>query len=376
MPRARKHDPSIPDHIDQRKLPVGVYWDRRDRYWYAILRDPKPRRQRVAAGDALMSELHQAAEAARGVDTATLDHMLAAFDNSAKYKALSKSTQDDYGYCRLALQRHKTKLGCSFAALNRAKITPPLVQKLVDAIAEKHPSKANHVKRYLSAAFKWGIQRGYASSNPAGIVAQAKERKAHRMPELDTARAVIDLLRARGALAGRRKGSVAPYVWAVAEIAYRCRMRSVEVRDLTDANALEDGIHVRRRKGSADNVTLWSPELREAWGWLVARRAKVWLKKPALRARALRPLVVSEDGAALSKSAWNSAWRRAMEVAIAAGAIDAGSKFGLHGLKHRGVTDTGGGKAAKKEASGHKTDAMLNLYDHELPVVEPAGKRR
>lgn len=26
----------------------------------------------------------------------------------------------------------------------------------------------------------------------------------------------------------------------------------------------------------------------------------------------------------------------------------------------------------KKEASGHKTDAMLDLYDHEVAVVEPA----
>ena len=92
-------------------------------------------------------------------------------------------------------------------------------------------------------------------------------------------------------------------------------------------------------------------------------------------AQALRPLVVSEDGAALSKSALNSAWRRSMAAAIEAGVIDKDSRFGLHGLKHRGVTDTGGGKAKKKEASGHKTDAMLNLYDHEIPTVQPAGKR-
>jgi hypothetical protein len=64
-----------------------------------------------------------------------------------------------------------------------------------------------------------------------------------------------------------------------------------------------------------------------------------------------------------------------MAVAVAEKVISAESKFGLHGLKHRGVTDTGGGKAGKKEASGHKTDAMLNLYDHEVPVVDPAGKR-
>ena len=41
-------------------------------------------------------------------------------------------------------------------------------------------------------------------------------------------------------------------------------------------------------------------------------------------------------------------------------------------MKHREITDTKGKKAEKKEASGHKTDAMLDLYDHEVAVVEPA----
>jgi hypothetical protein len=45
-------------------------------------------------------------------------------------------------------------------------------------------------------------------------------------------------------------------------------------------------------------------------------------------------------------------------------------RFGLHGLKHRGVTDTLGDK---KRASSHKTDAMVHFYDHALPQVEPSG---
>jgi len=44
--------------------------------------------------------------------------------------------------------------------------------------------------------------------------------------------------------------------------------------------------------------------------------------------------------------------------------------FGLHSLKHRGVTDT---KGNKKEASGHKTDAMMHVYDHSLPTVAESG---
>jgi hypothetical protein len=374
MPRQRTHDPSIPEHIDQRKLPTGCYWNRRDRNWYT-LRAGK-RSKPIAGADALLSDLHKAMELAQGTNASTLDYMLGKFEESGQFTSeISEATRTDYRYCRDVLQRHSTKLGVTFAYLRRDAIKPPLIQRLVNDIAKKFPTKANHVKRYLSVAYQWGMLNGYAESNVAQGVRQAKERKAHRMPEADTARAVVAFLRVRGALPSRRKGSVAPYVWAVAEIAYRCRMRSVEVRNLTDADKTDAGIIVDRVKGSDGNVTRWCPELVEAWGWLVARRARIWLKKPSLRGKALRPLIVSEDGCALSKSALNSAWRRAMEAAIEAGVIDADSRFGLHGLKHRGITDTPGRKADKKAASGHRTDAMLALYDHELQVVDAAGKR-
>jgi hypothetical protein len=374
MPRQRKPDPSIPAHIDQRKLPVGCYWNRRDRNWY-MLRDGK-RSKPIAAADALLSDLHKAMELAHGADASTLDYMLGKFEESSQFKTeIGENTRTDYIYCRDVLQRHATKLGVTFANLRRGAITPPLIQRLVNDIAKDFPTKANHVKRYLSVAYQWGVLNGYAGTNVAQGVRQAKERKAHRMPEADTARAVIALLRARGAMPSRRAGSVPPYIWAVAEIAYRCRMRGVEVRMLTDANRTDAGIIVKRVKGSDGNLTTWCPELTEAWSWLVSRRARIWLKKPSFRAQKARPLVVSEDGAALSKSALNSAWRRSMAVAIEAGVIDKDSRFGLHGLKHRGVTDTPGRKADKKAASGHKTDAMIELYDHELQVVEPAGRK-
>lgn len=376
MPRRRRHDPTIPSHIDQKKLPVGVYWNRRDRHWYTILREPKPHRQRIAGPDAFMSDLNKAIERINGVRHETLDHMLGQFAKSGRFKGLAAATQEDYAYCRLALQRQGTTLGRSFAELDRARISTPLIQKLIDTIADTHPSKANHIKRYLSAAYKWSVQRGYVSNNPALMVEQAKERKAHRMPSEDTMLNVIAFLRERGSLSGRRAGAVAPYVWAVAEIAYRLRLRSVEVRMLTDDSATDEGIIVVRTKGSAGNITRWSSELREAWRWLVARRARIWLKKGTPQAKLVRPLVVAEDGSALSKSALNSAWKRAMTAAIEAEIIAPQERFGLHGLKHRGVTDTPGTKADKKLASGHKSDAMVDLYDHEVPVVNPAGKRR
>lgn len=373
MSRRRKPDPTIPAFIDQRKLPVGCYWNRRDRYWYAL---PGGKRKWLAGPDAMLSDLHSAMEGLHGVDRGSLDYMLGRFETSAQFKALAPGTQEGYRYSRLAVQRFQTKLGVSFADLRRASITPPAIQRLVDKIAETHPTKANHVKRYLSAAYSWARLRMDVKENPAKGVAQARERKAHRTPELATMRAFVAFLRQRGALGGRAKGSVAPYLWAVAEIAYRCRGRGVEVRELTDADATDEGVIVHRHKGSITNITAWCPELREAWDWLAARRDRIWRDRlPVVPLEPdRRPILVTESGRPVVRYTLNSAWRRAVKQAIAAGVITADTRFGLHGLKHRGVTDTPGGRTERQAAAGHKSAAMTDVYSHDLDVVQPAGQ--
>ncbi|MCQ8104313.1 hypothetical protein NP590_09360, partial [Methylomonas sp. SURF-2] len=44
------------------------------------------------------------------------------------------------------------------------------------------------------------------------------------------------------------------YAWPAMEIAYLCRMRLSEVLDLTDANELPEGLLIKRRKRSRDNI--------------------------------------------------------------------------------------------------------------------------
>jgi site-specific recombinase XerC len=374
--RKRRFDPSIPSHIDQKKLPVGVYWNRRDRNWYTLVGNPA-KRQQVAGEDALMSDLHKAMEAVRGVKTDTLEYLLCQFDKSKRFRGLAPKTQEGYGYAHEALRRHPTKLGVPFSDLPLSAVTMPLVQRLVDQIAEEYPTKANAVKRYLSVAFSWGMRRGLCASNPAKGIEEAKERRAHRMPAQDTMHAVIGLFRARGAYIARRKGALAPYLWAVATIAYLCRMRGVEVRNLSDDSEDAEGLMVVRVKGSLPTLVRWSPELREAHRWLLERRAEVWARRrtPIPLAAKDRPLVVTEDGVRMTKSAMSTAWRRGMAAAIAEGLIESEERFGVHGLKHRGITDTAGTAEDKQQASGHKTRQMVHLYDHEVPTVDVAGKR-
>jgi len=64
-----------------------------------------------------------------------------------------------------------------------------------------------------------------------------------------------------------------------------------------------------------------------------------------------------------------------MRAAIEAEVIKPGQRFTLHGLKHRGATDTKGSRKRKQRASGHQTEEMVALYDHDVPVVQPATPR-
>jgi len=44
--------------------------------------------------------------------------------------------------------------------------------------------------------------------------------------------------------------------------------------------------------------------------------------------------------------------------------------FGLHDIKRRGTTDTEGTAEDKLEATGHKSRAMLPLYDKSIARVK------
>ncbi|WP_052756137.1 hypothetical protein [Lysobacter capsici] len=58
-------------------------------------------------------------------------------------------------------------------------------------------------------------------------------------------------------------------------------------------------------------------------------------------------------------------------AAIEAGTIPKAEWFALHGLRHRGITDTRGGRAVKQDAAGHVSPQMTDLYDHEVMEVDP-----
>jgi site-specific recombinase XerC len=374
--RKRKHDPTIPAHIDQRKLPVGCYWDRRDRVWYTI-RATTPKRARVAGPDAMMSELHAAMELQHGINRKAVSWLLSQYHASHVFKALAESTQQAYQTQREVALSLPSKIGGTFGDLEYGRLETHHFQRLVARLAEAGtPTKANGLMRYLRLVYSWGVREGHCSANPVKGVREAKERKRRRLPEPAVMARLIQFAAVGGQRVAHSKGSVPPYLWAVADIAYLCRLRGIEVITLTDAHALETGLMTNRRKGSRDNVVAWTPRLRMAWDALIERRNGIWQAKarPVPMLPKDRPAVVAEDGEPLDKSSLDSAWQRLIRSAVSSCVIVEAQRFGLHDLKRAGVTDTVGNRADKQEASGHKSAAMMDVYDLSVPVVQPSAK--
>jgi len=383
--RKRRFNPSIPEHIDQESLPRGIYWEYGR--WYVLEDHPeggRPRKRTVAYAGARLSELHALVESVRGgVEPGTLDYVLRQFKLSSEYKGLSKDTRDDYD--------HHGDIACAYVLKNGAKLgtmpvdrmSVPMIQRLVETLATgreaglrqpalpARPSTANHVLRFLRRLFAWGIRHGHCKTNPATGVRAAKEAGEFHMPEPDAFRAVLKFARQRAKLPLHSKGSVPPYMPAVMLLAYHGRLRGIEVTDLTDAHHHDTGLLCERRKGSLDSITPWNRELRWAWAWLRRYRSVRMEahRRPVPLKASERRLLVTQTGTRLARSTLKTAWQRLIVAAMGAGVIATEDRFNLHGLKHRGITDTPGTRAVKRDGAGHVNPSMTVRYDHDVPVV-------
>lgn len=378
---ARKRNPNIPKHINQEKLPNGVYYDARGRgRWYIQYRNEAGalKTQRVGDSKTTLSELHRVIELRNGIDRHTLRYLASQFAASAQFQGLAAKTQKGYEYCRDIVVEFPTKTGIKLGDMSTERFSRPLIQRLVDKFADDgHPRKANAVASYLHRIFRWGMNRGYCNNNPAAGIEHAKERK-RRRSAAHTMDRVISRAREKGDDYPKRgkPGSCPTYLWIVLELAYLCRLRGIEVVTLTDANALPEGVLTNRTKGSRDNIVQWTPRLREAWAAAVARRGVIWEKKgkatPFRPDR--RPLIVSRSGGALSKSALDTAFQRYMSSMMKDGFIMPEERWGVHDMKRQAITDTPGNRADKQEASGHRSPAMMDIYDLSMPLVNtPEG---
>lgn len=368
-------DPTLPAHIDPQKLPVGIYWHGRGRgRWRArVMREGVWVMETVAGPNAKLSELVAIMEQAAGGPThGTVAWMFTRFHASSDFKGLAKETRRGYEHHRKIIETYRTKSGALLGTLVASLLTPTNIQAVHERIVlEGHPSKANHVLRYWRRVYSWAIPHLGLKSNPARGVKAAKEKGRHGMPVVQAYTAVLAYAREAASRKAHTEGSGPPYLPALLEIAYLCRLRGIEVVALCDADELPAGVLCDRTKGSRSNVATWTPRLRAAWDEAAEVRKNTLrrTRRPVPLRPEDRPLFLSEDGYPLTRAGLTSAFSRLMTAAIKDGVIDAGDRFTLHGLKHRGITDS-----KDKASGGHRTAAMQQHYDHSVPLVEPSGE--
>lgn len=363
--RPRLFDPTIPAHIEQAKIPTGAYWSRSDRVWFTFVDERgKRRRRKLAGSDARLSDLHRLLEEFADVERGTVGWLCDQFHASDKFKPLATTTKTDYEAQRRLVNAYQTKRG-SLGKIRVSTLSPPFVQRVVDKIAGEHPSKANHLLRYIRRVFSWGMLRGHCASNPAKGVEQAAERKQRRLPAPQVYMAVL----------AHAQANYPVYLWVAMELAFLCRLRGIETVTLTDAHAGADGIQTNRRKGSRDTLVMWSPRLRAAWDAAIAERNRIWDKKaaPTPMQAEQRLVLVNIHGQPVTRQALSTIWQTLMRDMVANNLITADQRFGMHDNKRKGITETKGSRADKQDAGGHRTAAMVDVYDQSVPRVSTPG---
>jgi hypothetical protein len=140
-------------------------------------------------------------------------------------------------------------------------------------------------------------------------------------------------------------------------------------------NSLDSTIAIRYH--SNDNITQWNPRLEAAWKAAKDKRNQICAKKkmPLPIQPERRFIFLSEKiGDHLSVSSFKTAKSRVDRMAVErAEAEDViYNHFTFHDLKRKGVTDTEGTISEKQEASGHKSQSMMNIYNVKPSIVKPA----
>lgn len=332
MPRQRKPE--------NRNLPPGVYREK-GRYVFRSWEEG-----RLKSGvflcreNAPLSQVWAAYEALQPKKEQLLRDLVRDYMAGEKYLSLAYKTRRGIDNAFHNLLERPLASGAAFGDTPVALITPGVIRKYLDHRKES-PVAANREIAYLSAAFSWAYERDMVAMNPCKGVRRNSE-KARTRYVTDQEYAAVYALAATSPA----------YVQPAMELAYLCRMRINEVLDARWSDLKEEGLLVRRSKGSRDGLTLWSDRLR-----LVIDKCRSLGKVQGMT------LIHDRKGGVLCYDAFSTSWQRLMKRAKEEGI----EPFTFHDLKAKGVSDFEGDK---QKASGHKTAAMVAVYDRKVPTVE------
>lgn len=267
-------------------------------------------------------------------DSGTFRWLSGEYQQSQQFAEKAPKTQKEYKAAHRRICATETNSGALLGDFPLSAWKPSVVQKYLDRNADRAVA-GNREKAYMSLVFSWGLARDYVKTNPAKGVKRNKEKARDRYVTDAEYQAVY--------------ADAPDHVRIVMEIAAMCRARLVEVLMLTRDSILEEGLYLKRVKGSKDAIISWTPRLRAA-----IEAAQAYPKSNPFAPHLLQ----SKDGKQMRESTIQSAWQR----------ITPKPTFTLHDLKAKGVSDFDGDKVA---AGGWKDAKMVNVYDRKVTTIGP-----
>lgn len=364
-PGCKRSSKNIPAHINADKLP--------DRVWFNISGAGKwmlnyydefheRKTKRICGAEATLAEIWQATEAQQIKTIATFATLSLEFQQTHAWNKLSQLTQKDYLYCRQAIITRDTSTG-KLGDVPLNKWTVGLIRKYRDKRAEHSESRANKELSYIKRIFSWAYEYEKIKINPAtGIKKLSIPPRQHYAEDRDYYY-MLNIAKQSGYY----------YVYHAMELAFLCRMRLCEVLSMNDAQELENGLLIKRRKGSRTNIAGWNDRLRAIWDDLRQKRAAILQdrRQPSQIRAEDRYLFISEHtGDPINDHTFKTAWQRVMKMAEERAKKEGVefTRFTFHDLKKKSISDFDGDKMA---ASGHRTHSMVNLYDLSIITVPP-----
>lgn len=290
--------------------------------------------------DAPPSKMHAAYERLTQQDSETVGWLLRQYHASPQFQALAQRTQREYEDYQARLTSHicKNRLPLGKAPLLAVKRTT--IRSYLDNYGA--PIAANRHMQYLKAAWNWALERyDWLPENPCQGVRLNEQTPRSRYVTREEYAAIHEL--------------TSGWVYWAMELAYLCRARRSEIVALRAGDALEEGLRLRRTKGSDGEITKWTPRLRAAVdGALAHSYGKATPIGDAI-------LLLNNHGQRITDRAWNSALGRLRPKMDELGI----ERFTLHDLKAAGYSDQ------DRQDAGHRSERMHRVYSRKFRTVEP-----
>ena len=284
-----------------------------------------------------VSQVHLLVEALTSNAEYTVAWMVDEYEKSEEFGQLSREWQKTCTYMIAKIKRSDVKYGGKFGDVNITLITPAVIKRYLSSLSSN--GARTNAKKVLSAAWSWARQ--YYDSVPVNPCREVRMKKAPPRDRYVTTEEYLNVY------------TIAPDFWkALMEFCLICRARRIEIVRLKRSQIFEKGVHLKRAKGSLDEITLWTPRLQAAYELIKSIRGDVESEY----------LFCDPGGGQMKKNTLDSQWNRIISQAVEEELVQ--DRFHFHDLKAKGVSDH------EEQISGHTTEDMKLVYVRNTQEVK------